>query len=282
MPQTIIDSLKKGARANQADRFRQGNVIVLPGDTDLVVSGDIHGHRRNFERLVTFADLQNNPHTHLLLQEIIHGGPEDSQGGCLSYRLLFDVIDYKLSFPHRIHIIMGNHDTAVISGSEIMKNGREMNRAMRSALNREFPDAAGEIESAIKQFFLSQPLALRTQNRIWMSHSLPDDRCIDQFDPQILNRPLQDEDIVRDGSVYLLTWGRRHSPQTLKTLNLLFDADTFILGHQPQQQGWSQPAENLIIIASDHNHGCLLPINTAKPYTVTEIIHSIVPLASIT
>ncbi len=281
MPQTIIDLLKKGARANQADKFRQGNLILLPHDTDLVVSGDIHGHTRNFQRLVTFADLQNNPHTHLLLQEIIHGGPEDSQGGCLSYRLLFDVIDYKLSFPDRVHIIMGNHDTAVISGGEVMKNGREMNRAMRLALSREFPDTVAEIESAIKQFLLSQPLALRTQNRIWLSHSLPDDRYIDEFDPQILNSPIRDADMVRPGSVYLLTWGRRHSPQTLKTLSQLFDADMFILGHQPQHQGWSQPAENLIIIASDHNHGCLLPINTAKPYTVTEITDSIVPLASI-
>jgi len=281
MPQTIIDLLKKGAQANQGDKFRQGNLILLPADTDLVVSGDIHGHTRNFERLVTFADLQNNLHRHLLLQEIIHGGPEDSQGGCLSYRLLFDVIDYKLSFPDRVHIIMGNHDTALISGGEVMKNGREMNRAMRCALNREFPDAAAEIESAIKQFLFSQPLALRTQNRIWASHSLPDDRYIDEFDPEIFDRPIRDSDMVKPGPVYILTWGRRHNLQTLKTLSKLFDADTFILGHQPQQQGWSQPAENLIIIASDHNHGCLLPISTVKPYTVTEITDSIVPLASI-
>jgi hypothetical protein len=61
----------------------------------------------------------------------------------------------------------------------------------------------------------------------------------------------------------------------------LFDVDIFILGHQPQQQGWSRAGKNLIIIASDHNHGCLLPIDLAKSYTVETLIDSIVPLASI-
>jgi hypothetical protein len=61
----------------------------------------------------------------------------------------------------------------------------------------------------------------------------------------------------------------------------LFDADVFVLGHQPQQQGWCQAGRNLIIIASDHNHGCLLPVDLVKPYTVEQLINSIVPLTSI-
>ena len=43
----------------------------------------------------------------------------------------------------------------------------------------------------------------------------------------------------------------------------LFDVDVFILGHQSQEQGRGQAGENLIVIASDHNHGCLLPIKIA-------------------
>jgi len=281
MPQTIIDLLNNGVEANNADKFRRGNLICLPPDTQLIITGDIHGHRRNFEKILAFADLANNPSRHIVMQEIIHGGPTDSEGGCLSYKLLFDAIHYKLSFPDRLHIIMGNHDTSFINNSKVMKNGKEMNRSMRMALEREFQEAAADIRRAISRFLFSQPLAVRCENRIWLSHSLPGDRFADKFDPQILDRQLRADDIVKPGAAYLLTWGRNMSQRTLDKMAKLFDVDIFVLGHQPQQQGWSRAGENLIIIASDHNHGCLLSIDLAASYTTETLIDSIVPLASI-
>jgi len=281
MPQTVIDLLNNGAEANRADRFRQGNVVHLPADARLIVTGDIHGHRRNFERAVAFTDLANNPDRHILLQEIIHGGPEDAEGGCLSYRLLFDVVRYKLSFPDRVHIIMGNHDTAFISNSKVMKDGKEMNRSLSLALEREFQEAVNDVELAMRQFLFSQPLAVRCENRIWVSHSLPSDHYIDKFDRQVLGRQLKIDDFKKPGSAYLLTWGRNHSQTLLDKVAELLDVDIFILGHQPQQKGWSQLGDNLLIIASDHNHGCLLSIDLAKTYTIEQLIDSIVPLVSI-
>lgn len=281
MPQTIIDLLNKGIEILNADKSRRGNVVHLPADGNLIITGDIHGHLRNFERIVAFADLPNNPDRHIILQEIIHGGPEDSQGGCLSYKLLFEAIRYKLEFPDQVHMIMGNHDTAFINNSEVMKDGKEMNRAMRQAIEREFKQASDDVELAIRQFLFSQPLAIRCNNRIWISHSLPSDRAIDKFDPKTLERQLKINDVVRPGSAYLLTWGRKHSQAILDKLAGMFDIDFFILGHQPQEKGWNQAGNNLIIIASNHNHGCLLSIDLAKSYTIEQLIDSIVPLASI-
>lgn len=281
MPQTIIDLLNKGIEANNADKYRRDNLVRLPADGSVVVTGDLHGHRRNFERIVAYADLENNPKRHLVLQEIIHGGPEDTLGGCLSYKLLFDIIRYKLSLPDRVHIIMGNHDTAFINRSEVMKDGREMNRAMCLAMEREFGKDAADVELATRQCLFSQPLAVRCDNRIWMSHSLPADRLIDKFDPNIFNRQLKINDIVRPGSAYLLTWGRKHSQTLLDNLAKTFDTDIFVLGHQPQDQGWCQVGKNLLILASNHNHGCLLSIDLAKSYNIEQLIESIVPLASI-
>jgi hypothetical protein len=88
-------------------------------------------------------------------------------------------------------------------------------------------------------------------------------------------------DVVRPGSAYLLTWGRRHSQALLDKLAGQFDIDVFVLGHQPQEAGWKQAGENLIIIASNHNHGCLIPIDLTQPYTVEQLVESIVPLASL-
>jgi hypothetical protein len=162
-----------------------------------------------------------------------------------------------------------------------MKNGRELNRAMNSALDREFQQDCADIKLAMRRFLLSQPLAVRCDNRICLSHSLPGNFYADKFDPQILQKQLQASDCKKPGSAYLLTWGRRHNQALLDKMAELFDVDTFILGHQPQQQGWSRAGTNLIIIASNHNHGCLLPINLTESYTIEQLIDSIVPLTSI-
>ncbi len=134
MSQPVVDLLRAGSQANLASLHRQGNLIRLPCSGSLVVSGDLHGHRRNFERITAYADLAHHPQRHLVLQEIIHGGPQDARGGCLSYQVLFDAVHLKTQFPDQVHLLMGNHDTAFIAASEVVKDGREMNRAMVQAL----------------------------------------------------------------------------------------------------------------------------------------------------
>ncbi len=281
MPEKIVELLNKGMEANNADKFRQGNLVRLPSHGSVIITGDLHGHRRNFERIVALANLGQNKNTHVILQEIIHGGPEDEEGGCLSYKLLFDAVAYKVKFPDRVHIIMGNHDTAFISNTDVMKNGKEMNVAMRSALDREFRHASERVKLAIKQFLFSQPLAVKCDNGILVCHSLPGDHYADKFDKRIFERQLRINDIIRPGSAYLLTWGRSHSQRLLDVMSKSLDADTFILGHQRQETGCSQAGDNLIIIASDHDHGCILPIDLAKSYTVEELLKLIIPLAAI-
>jgi len=281
MHQRVIDLLKNGAAANKADKSRRGNLICLPGEGTLVAAGDIHGHRRNFQRIVAFADLPSNPNRHVILQEIIHGGPKDAEEGCLSYQLLFDVVGYKLEFPDRVHIIMGNHDTACVCDCAVLKDGREMNVSMRAALERQYGAKSHDINAALRDFLISQPLAVRCQNRLWFSHSLPADRNAEKFDKAILDRPLEISDLQKPGPAYLLTWGRNHSQSLVDRMAKLFDVDTLVLGHQAQPDGWSRQGDNLIIIASDHNHGCLLSVDLAKSYTADELIETIVTLASI-
>lgn len=281
MPQKIIELLKNGTQVNYACVYRSGNLLELPSKGDLIITGDLHGHRRNFERIVSFADLPNNPDRHVVLQEIIHGGPEDSQGGCLSYQLLIEAVRYRLEFPEQVHIIMGNHDTAFILNSEVIKDGKEMNRAMCMAMEREYKQSTPDIVKAMKEYLFSQPLAIRTQNRIWMSHSLPADRFADKFDPEILERQLQVEDIARPGSAYLLIWGRNLSQELLDKMAKLFDVDLFVLGHQQQDQGWRKAGNNLLILASNHNHGHMLSISLEKNYNIDQLIENVIPLASI-
>ncbi len=281
MAENFIKLLEAGILANQQDKFRRANIVVLPAAGDLVIAGDIHGHRRNFERVVSFANLQNNPERHLIIQEIIHGGTEDTQGGCLSFELLAEAVELKIKFPNQVHFILANHDTAFISNSDVMKGGKEMNASMRAALKRKYGDQMKFVESAIERFLFSQPLAVKTENKIWASHSLPADRNVDKFDFAIFDRQLKVSDIVRPNSAYLLTWGRNQSVESLDFLAGKLGVEFFVLGHQVQEFGWSSNNKNLIILDSQHNHGHLMLIDLKVEYTIETLIKTITPIAGI-
>lgn len=281
MPQQAIQLFNNAGELNLHCSHRQGNLICLPEQGKVVIAGDLHGHQRNFERLIRYADLDNNPNTYLILQEIIHGGPEDDFGGCLSYRLLFEVLNYKLRYPDRIHIILGNHDTAAICNTSVLKAGKEMNLAFKTAMRRQYKARFEDVETAMKAYMMTQPLAVRCANRIWVSHSLPADGFAEDFDTSIFDRPYTFDDLQRPNPVYLLTWGRRHSQQTLNTMAQKLDVDLFILGHQPQEIGWTAAGDNALIIASEHNHGCLLEFDLGRRYTLEELSGKVFPIASI-
>ena len=281
MAPEMIELFKKGMELNYSAKYRRGNIIHLPDAGELIITGDLHGHRRNFEKIVTFADLENNPQRHVVFQEILHGGPEDGQGGCLSFKLLFDAIRYQLEFGDQVHLILGNHDTAIVSDIDIMKMGREMTRAMQAAMKRQFGGEYVSVYLALTEYLVSQPLAVRCANRIWASHSLPPDSDVDSFDTTVFGRHSQVSDMTRPNPAYQLTWGRRHSEETLSTLAKMLDADLFILGHQPQPAGWARVADNTVIIASDHNHGAVISFDLEKSYTIDELIRCILPLAAI-
>lgn len=281
MIQVVSELCKKAAEVNYSAKYRKGNVICFPDAGKVVVTGDLHGHMRNFEKISTFADLKSNPQTHIVFQEILHGGPEDDFGGCQSFKVFFDVLRYQCEFPEQVHLILGNHDTAIITGHNVLKTGREMNRAMRDGMQRYFGNDYERVEDVIRDYLLSQPVAARCGNGIWISHSLPANNYVDEFDMEIFDRTLEVDDALRPNPAYTLTWGRRHSGKTVAKMAELLDVVTFILGHQPQEMGYSIQGEKMIILASDHNHGCLLSFDLSKTYTLSELSKCIVPLASI-
>jgi len=281
MADNLIKLLEAGILANQQDKYRKANLVILPPEGGVVVVGDIHGHRRNLERVISYSNLEKNPQRHLVLQEIIHGGVEDDKGGCLSFEVLAEAVKLKVAYPDRVHFLLANHDTAFISNSDVMKGGKEMNALMRAALKRRFGADMKAVESAMERFLFSQPLAVKTPNRIWFSHSLPSDRMVEKFDFSIFDRQLKVVDIVRPHSAYLLTWGRGQSEASLNFLAKKLDVDLFVLGHQVQETGWMSNNKNLIIIDSQHNHGHLLHIDLCSQYTIEKLIKAIMPIAAI-
>ena len=265
---SVIESLECAAEENLREASRVGQTLHLPAAGELWVSGDIHDHRRNFAKYIYYADLANNPQRHIVLHELIHGDHYDADGAEESWKMLVAAAELKCQFPEQVHFLLANHDLAQIHGEGIMKAGVSVCEGFNKGIKRDFGTDRYRVQTAVTQFLLSNPLAIRTGNGIFVSHSLPPDDLIEAFDYSVLEREqLTPQDYMsRTGPVYQLIWGRRATPAGVDRFLEQVGAKLLITGHQPQEEGYALNGDRHIIVASDHNKGVFVPAEMDVDY----------------
>ncbi len=271
MAAATIEIFKRATELNKEEKGRIGNVVNLPDTGKVIVAGDLHGNVTGYNRIVNHANLAANPDTHIIFQELIHGGPEDFMGGCLSFMLLREAAALKILYPDNVHFIMANHDMSAICGTDVLRGGKEMSKAFHDGLERCYGEETDMVHLSLRQFLFSQPLAIRAPNGIFVCHSLPADRFEKDFDFAIFDRPLSMNDINRPNSAYLLVWGRNHSEGLLERFADKLGIRLFIVGHQKQDDGWKRVDPNMLILASDDNNGSVVTFDLARRYSLDEL-----------
>jgi hypothetical protein len=278
----VIETFQAATEENQLDPLRAQQTIMLPAEGELWIAGDIHDHRTNFRKIIAAADLGNNPHRHLILQELIHGDHFDAKGAEGSWEMLYHSAELKCDFPGQVHFLFANHDLAQIHGEGIMKAGQSVCEAFTAGVRRDFAQRATSINVVITEFLLSIPLAARTHTGILFCHSMPTDEQMEKFDYTIFDRPLSGDDYLRrKGPVYQLIWGRNITPAGVERFCEKVDARLIVTGHQPQETGYLVNGDKHLIIASDHNQGVFLAIDLAKQYTMDELVESLTKFVAI-
>lgn len=273
--------INNAAELNRNDSLLRGSELIFPNYGQLVMTGDLHGHTRNFEKLQRYCDLEHFAARHVIIHEIIHEEIESLDKRDESFRVLIEAARWKCDFPDQVHFLQSNHELAQLTGHEITKNGQIVTAAFNNSLRETFGDEAENVIQAIHKYIRSLPLAGRTDNRVFLSHSLPSPQMLPAFDASILTRTPTNEEFQERESVHSLVWGRYHTSDVLKALREILDTDIFICGHQPQETGFEVVHNQMIILASDHNHGVFLPFDLSKPVTVESLTKHIRPLAGI-
>ena len=277
-----VDTLGQAADLNRQDPLLVGSTLVLPDYGQVVMTGDLHGHRRNFEKLVRFCNLERAAVRHVIVQELIHEEGETVTDVDRSHRLLLAAARWKIDYPDQVHFLQSNHEFAQITGHDILKSGRSVLAAFEAGVKEDYGNENSQrVLDAIGQLVRSYPLAARTPNRVFLSHTLPDAQQIDEFDPAILDRSPTDADLDKHGPAHGLLWGRRHNEEILERLAKLLDADLFIAGHQPQETGYAVCHGRLLILASGHNHGVFLPFDLKMRYDLDALVAGIRPFAAV-
>lgn len=279
----VIETFNIAAEENEISPLRSYNLVSLPAEGEVWITGDMHDHRRNFEKLVRAADLGNHPDRHIVLHELIHGDRFDATGAEGSWEMLYNAAELKCDFPSQVHFLLANHDLAQIYGEGIMKAGFSVCEAFSAGVKQVFNSQADKVEIAIKQFLLSLPLGIQCPNGIFICHSLPTDSQVESFDFNVFHRPLTGPDFARKtGPVYQLIWGRHMSPAVAAAFAEKMQAKIIVTGHQPQEEGYRVNGEQHLIIASDHNQGVFLPLDLSRQYDMADLVDRIRKFAAVT
>src|SRR2546423_14349492 len=86
----VIETFQTATEENQLSSLRDQQVINLPEEGEVWLTGDLHDHRRNFNKLPAAADLGSNPQRHVILHELIHGHHWDANAAEGSGRIPYD------------------------------------------------------------------------------------------------------------------------------------------------------------------------------------------------
>jgi len=281
-PDQVTEIFQCAAEENQISPLRAQQVVNLPAQGDVWIAGDLHDHRRNLDKLLYRADLANHPDRHLILQEIVHGDHWDENGAEGSWETLLRAANLKCDFPRQVHFLLANHDLAQIHGEGIMKGGQSVCAAFNKAVRRDFAGRSGVVQAAITEFLLSFPLAIRTQNGLFFSHSVPTDTEVPVFDYGVFNRPLTGADYQRrTGPVYQLIWGRRTTPESVGQFLDNLCAQLIVTGHQPQEMGYAINGDRHLIIASDHNQGVFLRASLTGPLDMETLLSGLTKFVAV-
>ncbi len=276
-----IAVFQEAAELLREDPVRRHAQLVFPDYGQLVVTGDLHGHRRNFDKLVKYCGLGTAPSRSVLLQEIIHEDLVKKDQADLSHELLLVAAKWKCEYPDQVFFIQSNHEVCQLTERGITKGGTSVLESFEAGVEMTFgADDTPRILDAINELILSYPLAARTANSVFIAHSLPAQREMSAFDPSVLDRDITLEDLD-DGPAAKFLWGRRHKPELIEELAGMLDAELFILGHQPEPEGYRQEGERVLILASDHNHGVFVPIDLSKPVTMELLLKRIRKFVSV-
>lgn len=279
-PQKVIATVQRATKLMRETPGRRGSIIELQDADEVMVVGDLHGNIPTFREVFKIADLANNPRRHLVLQELVHGPFEyPNDGGDRSHQLVDVVSALKCQFPDRVHLILGNHELSELTGRSIGKNGVMLNDLFQQGIRTAYGASAAEVYRAYLDLFAALPLMVRTENRVLLCHTLPDERYLDSLDLQVLSADAWPEEaMMRGGTIYALTWGRDNQPETADRFAAMLDADLFITGHQPCDEGYRQANHRQIIIDGTDPFPMYCLFNGRGSVTIERLLEGVRPV----
>lgn len=276
-PLKVLATIRRATTLVRAAKGRAGSLVTPPPETidDALVVGDLHGHVEVFATALKQAALDAHPRRHLIVQELAHDNRVDPDEGQIdhSHRLIDLACAVIGKYPDRVHYLLGNHELSELTGRSISKKGVALNSLFAAGVEADYPGHSGAFLHAYRDLFAALPLAVRLPNRVLVCHTVPDPRDLDSFDASVYAATSWPDELTRRGGpVYALTWGRDTSEATADRFAALVDADLFVCGHQPCDEGFRRANHRVLILdGTDPLPSCCL-VSTRSPLTIDALV----------
>jgi hypothetical protein len=275
-PDRLLLTLRRAIQSFRATPGRRGRLVTLDGAAEVLAAGDLHGNLENFRLLLQKADLGNHPDRHLVLQELIHGPHTYPTGGDKSHQLVDLVAALKCQYPRQVHLLLGNHELAQWTNRRIAKEEFDLNEQFLRGTRAAYGERGDDIYTAYLDLFAVVPLAVRTPNRVFLSHSLPPAAQLPAFNPAVLERDESDQQELRPGgAIHGLVWGRNVTPVNAAAFLEKVDADLLITGHIPCDRGFEVPNEWQVILDCLGVPACYCLFPADRPLTHEDLVRRV-------
>ncbi len=273
-PDRMLTHLRQAVALVRATPGRRGHTVRLENCTDVLVTGDLHGHVAHFQALLRVADLAAHPTRHFVMQEVIHGKHRYPKGGDKSHQLIDLFAALKCQFPKQVHYVPGNHELAQWTDRPVLKADENQNARFREGVTEAYGAAAGpQVYAAYLDLFRALPVALRAPNGVLISHSLPAARSLALFEPARLERDAYaDEDLQPGGSVHSLLWGRDTSAESAANFLRKMGCDLLVSGHIACDAGFAVPNDRQVIVDCAETPAGFVLFPADRPLTHRELV----------
>ena len=226
-------------------KYVEGDLVTLPSQGRALVVTDLHGNLEDFRKVMTLWGKCFNRKCHLILTgDFIH-----AMGRVNDHSIeIIEEVQYYHDKYDNFHPLLGNHEWATITKILIYKGGVNQNLNFEQLLMETFPDAWEEKLEEYINFFQSLPVAVRTENGVFISHSGP--AKVESID-DIIN-------LTRDGyldnqPLYDLLWRRDPKKRDVNQFLEKVDCQAMVVGHTPVD-GYKLKG-NLLILSSSYGKG---------------------------
>jgi 3',5'-cyclic AMP phosphodiesterase CpdA len=228
--------------------------LILPDHGRLMVSTDLHGNGDDFRRLreIFLSHVDRDPDVHwAILGDLVHGPsaharreqPELHDYEDESAAIVGGVRELLERFPHRVHLLLGNHDHGHVGGAHTSRFFRDEVSHLESRLD------ARQL-AALRELFEGALLVAAAPCGVLLAHGSPSDLLADlQRLDSIALRADQNGPADRRLLATILESYGQPGAVTGRMLRQVgarhgLDLGVVIHGHDRDDEGWFADADN--------------------------------------
>lgn len=226
-----------------------GKLLELPKKGKALIITDIHGNLDDYNRYMSIWEKFGGHHNHLIITgDFIHAAANLKDS---SIEIL-DSIKDNFENSNNFHVLLGNHEWAHITGIPVYKGDSDQRKDFEKQLRKKYWTKWEDKLEEYKNFFMGLPIAVKTKNKIFISHSGPsnDINNIEEV------RNITNSGYSGNTRLYDLLWNRpeKFTERELNSFLKSVKCKLSIVGHTPVN-GFKTVYNKQLIVSSSFSLG---------------------------